>query len=183
VNSAALSALARAATATALLLTVAACTDASPASPRATSSASSARQQTPAAEASTAPSDRNTAPSDRNSAMDIRVTLDGRPVDATLNDSPAARDFAGLLPLTLDLEDFHQTERIADLPRRLTTSGAPAPAAPKAGDLTYYAPWGNLALFYRDGPSASADLLILGHIDAGADRLAGADRITIEAAR
>jgi hypothetical protein len=174
-NSAALRALARAATATTVLLTVAACTDTSPASPRATSSASSARQQAPTAQAHTTPSDRNT-------AMDIRVTLDGRPVDATLNDSPAARDFAGLLPLTLDLEDFHQTERVADLPRRLTTSGAPEPAAPKAGDLAYYAPWGNLALFYRDGPSASADLLILGHIDADTDRLAGADRITIEAA-
>ncbi|MEU0342400.1 cyclophilin-like fold protein [Streptomyces bobili] len=178
-NAAALRALARAATATAVLLTVTACTDTSPASPR---GASPARQQTPTAEASTAPSDRNTAPSDRNTAMDIRVTLDGRPVDATLNDSPAARDFAELLPLTLDLEDFHQTERIADLPRRLTTSGAPEPAAPKPGDLTYYAPWGNLALFYRDGDSANADLLILGHIDADTDRLAGADRITIEAA-
>ncbi|MEU0116735.1 cyclophilin-like fold protein [Streptomyces bobili] len=178
-NAAALRALARAATATAVLLTVTACTDTSPASPR---GASPARQQTPTAEASTAPSDRNTAPSDRNTAMDIRVTLDGRPVDATLNDSPAARDFAELLPLTRDLEDFHQTERIADLPRRLTTSGAPEPAAPKPGDLTYYAPWGNLALFYRDGDSANADLLILGHIDADTDRLAGADRITIEAA-
>jgi hypothetical protein len=114
--------------------------------------------------------------------MDIRVTLDGRPVDASLNDSPAAGDFAELLPLALDLEDFHQTERIADLPRRLTTSGAPEPRAPKAGDLTYYAPWGNLALFYRDGDSANADLLILGHIDADADLLSGADRITIEAA-
>ncbi|MDL5206442.1 cyclophilin-like fold protein [Streptomyces sp. ALI-76-A] len=175
-NSAALRALASAATAAAVLLTVASCTDTSPASPSATSSA---RQQTPTAEA---PSDRNTAPSDRNTAMDIRVTLDGRPVDATLNDSPAARDFAELLPLSLDLEDFHQTERIADLPRRLTTSGAPEPRAPKAGDLTYYAPWGNLALFYRDGDSANPDLLILGHIDADADRLAGADRITIEAA-
>ncbi|WP_371673920.1 cyclophilin-like fold protein [Streptomyces sp. NBC_00289] len=169
---AALRALARATTATAVLLTVAACTDTSPASPRATSSA---QQQTPTTEAHTAPSDRNT-------AMDIQVTVDGRPVDATLNDSPAARDFAELLPLTLDLEDFHQTERIADLPRRLTTSGAPEPAAPKAGDLTYYAPWGNLALFYRDGDSPSADLLILGHIDADADQLAGADRITVEAA-
>jgi hypothetical protein len=178
-NAATLRALARAATATTVLLTVAACTDTSPASPPATSSA---RQQTPTAQAPTAPSGRNTAPSDRNTAMDIRVTLDGRPVDATLNDSPAARDFAGLLPLTLDLEDFHQTERVADLPRRLTTSGAPEPTAPKAGDLAYYAPWGNLALFYRDGPSASADLLILGHIDADTDRLAGADRITIEAA-
>ncbi|WP_332112905.1 cyclophilin-like fold protein [Streptomyces sp. ActVer] len=114
--------------------------------------------------------------------MDIRVTIDGRRVDATLNDSPAARDFADLLPLTLDLEDFHQTERIADLPRRLTTSGAPDPAVPRAGDLAYYAPWGNLALFYRDGDSASADLLILGHVDADADRLGTADRITIEAA-
>ncbi|MEU6419172.1 cyclophilin-like fold protein [Streptomyces spiralis] len=114
--------------------------------------------------------------------MDISATIDGRPASASLNDSPAARDFAGLLPLTLDLEDFHQTERIADLPRRLTTSGAPEPAAPKAGDLAYYAPWGNLALFYRDGDSANADLLILGHIDADADQLGTADRITIEAA-
>jgi len=170
-NPAALRVPARAVAATALVLAAVACTDTSPASPSATTTG----QQTPTSEARTAPSDRNT-------AMDIRVTLDGRPVDATLNDSPAARDFAALLPLTLDLEDFHQTERIADLPRRLTTSGAPEPAAPKAGDLTYYAPWGNLALFYQDGDSASDDLLILGSIDADTDRLAGADRITIEAA-
>ncbi|WP_316741579.1 cyclophilin-like fold protein [Streptomyces sp. MK7] len=31
--------------------------------------------------------------------MDLRVTLDGRAVHATLNDSPAARDLATLLPL------------------------------------------------------------------------------------
>jgi hypothetical protein len=114
--------------------------------------------------------------------MDIRVTLDGRPVDATLNDSPAARDFAELLPLTLDLEDFHGTERVADLPRKLDTSGAPEPAAAKVGDIAYYAPWGNLALFYRDGPAPSADLLILGHLDVSAEQLGRAERITIEAA-
>lgn len=103
-------------------------------------------------------------------------------VEATLNDSPAARDLASLLPLTLDLEDFHGTEWIADPPRKLTTENAPEPQAPKTGDLTYYVPWGNLALFYKDGPSASSDLLVLGHIDADTDRLSGADRITIEAA-
>ncbi|MET9469506.1 cyclophilin-like fold protein [Streptomyces sp. NPDC006544] len=114
--------------------------------------------------------------------MDIRVTLDGRSVEATLNDSPAARDFADLLPLTLDLEGFHGTERVADLPGRLDTSGAPEPAAAKTGDIAYYAPWGNLALFYRDGLAASADLLILGHLDVSADQLGRADRITLEAA-
>ncbi|GIH61776.1 cyclophilin-like fold protein [Microbispora siamensis] len=75
---------------------------------------------------------------------------------------------------------FHGTERIGYPPRKLTTDGAPEPAAAKAGDIAYFAPWGNLALFYRDGPSASADLLILGHIDADTDQLAKARRITIQ---
>ena len=114
--------------------------------------------------------------------MDIRVTLDGRPIEATLNDSPAARDFAALLPLTLGLEDFHGAERVADLPRKLDTSGAPEPVSAKVGDIAYYAPWGNLALFYQDGPAPSADLLILGHLDVSADQLGGAPHITIEAA-
>lgn len=111
-----------------------------------------------------------------------RVTLDGRPVEATLNNSPAARDFAELLPLTLDLEDFHSTERVADLPRKLDTDPAPEPAAATVGDIAYYAPWGNLALFYQDGPAPSVDLLILGHLDVSADQLGRAKRITIEAA-
>ncbi|MEU6014762.1 cyclophilin-like fold protein [Streptomyces sp. NPDC047515] len=94
--------------------------------------------------------------SDRNTPVDIRVTLDGRAVEATLNGSPAARDLATLLPLTLDLEDFHGTERIGYPPRKLTTDGAPTPVAARAGDIAYYAPWGNLALFHQDGPAASA---------------------------
>lgn len=114
--------------------------------------------------------------------MDIQATLDSRRVDATLNDSPTARDLAGLLPLTLDLQDFHGTERVADLPRRLQTSGAPEPVAATVGDIAYYAPWGNLALFCRDGPAASADLLVLGHLDVGAEQLGRATRITVEAA-
>ncbi|WP_329493632.1 cyclophilin-like fold protein [Kitasatospora herbaricolor] len=114
--------------------------------------------------------------------MDIRVTLDGTPVEAVLNDSPAARDLAALLPLTVDLEDFHGTEQIGCPPRRLTTTAAPSPAAAKAGDLAYYAPWGNLALFHRDGPAPSNDLLILGHLDAAPGRLARAQKITLETA-
>ena len=158
-----------------LLLAATACSDDSPAEQAPTTSASS---PAPAS----APASASPTRSDRSSPMDIRVTIDGQKVEATLNDSPAARDLASLLPLTLDLEDFHGIERIADPPRKLTTENAPEPQAPKTGDLTYYAPWGNLALFYKDGPSASSDLLVLGHIDADADQLSGADRVTIEAA-
>ncbi|MGW4624898.1 cyclophilin-like fold protein [Streptomyces rubiginosohelvolus] len=174
--------LRRALTATAavgvLLLAATACSDDSSAeqAPTTSTATSSAPASTPGS-ASASPTG-----SDRSTEMDIRVTIDGQEVEATLNDSPAARDLASLLPLTLDLEDFHGTERIADPPRKLTTENAPEPQAPKTGDLTYYAPWGNLAIFYKDGPSASSDLLILGHIDADAEVLSGADRITIEAA-
>ncbi|WP_329206422.1 cyclophilin-like fold protein [Streptomyces sp. NBC_00683] len=174
----------RALTATAatgvLLLAATACSDDSSAEqPPSTTSVSSSAPASgePPTSASASPSG-----SDRSTPMDIRVTIDGQEVEATLNDSPAARDLASLLPLTLDLKDFHGTERIADPPRKLTTENAPVPQAPKTGDLTYYAPWGNLAIFYKDGPSASSDLLVLGHINADADQLSGADRITIEAA-
>ncbi|WP_245679167.1 cyclophilin-like fold protein [Actinomadura hibisca] len=123
----------------------------------------------------------HTAPAE-GKTMNIRLTIDGHPAAATLNDSATARDLAALLPLTLDLEDFHQTERIAYPPRKLDTSGAPDAAEPKAGDLAYYAPWGNLALFYRDF-DLSSGLVILGRVaDGDIERLATADRITIEAA-
>nr|WP_158071243.1 cyclophilin-like fold protein [Streptomyces sp. CB00455] len=177
VNSAVRPGLVRAAPAAAQLLAVTACSSDSPEAtpPSASSASASPRQETTA---STTPS-----ASERSTPMDIRVTLDGRSVAARLNDSPAALDFAELLPLTLDLEDFHNTERVADLPRKLDTAGAPGPAAAKAGDIAYYAPWGNLALFYQDGPAASADLLVLGHLDVNADQLGRGERITIEAAR
>ena len=114
--------------------------------------------------------------------MDIRLTLNGHRIAATLNDSATARYFAAQLPLTLSLRDFHQAEKIADLPRKLSTSGAPDGADPTAGDLAYYAPWNQLATYYRDAPYA-AGLVPLGHMaDGGAEQLATADEITIEVA-
>ena len=58
-----------------------------------------------------------------------------------------ARDFISLLPLTLTLEDYAKTEKISDLPRTLTKERAPAGSDPSVGDITYYSPWGNLAIF------------------------------------
>lgn len=78
--------------------------------------------------------------------MKIRLTMGRRIQTAMLTDSAAARDFVKLLPLTLTLEDNASTDKVADLPRTLSIEGAPEGHDPSIGDITYYAPWGNLCL-------------------------------------
>lgn len=96
--------------------------------------------------------------------MKLRIILDGKTITATLNDSQASREFASLLPLTLKLKDYAGEEKISDLPDRLSTAGSPAGTAAKKGDITLYAPWGNLAIFYKSHGYASG-LIKLGQLD------------------
>ena len=92
-------------------------------------------------------------------------------VEVTLEDMATARDFVSLLPLELELEDYASTEKIAFLPRRLTLEGAPAGITPRAGDVCYYVPWGNVTLFYRDF-DYSPGLVKLGTLDGDGSRIA-----------
>ncbi|OQW88525.1 MAG: hypothetical protein BWK72_09125 [Rhodoferax ferrireducens] len=110
--------------------------------------------------------------------MQIHLTIDGQQLTATLTDSPTTRDFIAQLPLTLKLDDYAATEKIAYLPKKLTTQGAPAGIDPAPGDVTYYAPWGNLAIFYRDF-GYSTSLIKLGRIDTGIGALAVRGTVTI----
>jgi hypothetical protein len=100
--------------------------------------------------------------------MKIRIDVDDARLTATLDDTAAARDFVSLLPLTLTLEDYNRTEKISDLPKRLSTQDAPAGVDPSRGDIAYYAPWGNLAIFYKDF-GYSRGLVKLGRIDSGVE--------------
>jgi hypothetical protein len=68
-------------------------------------------------------------------------------LEREMMDNAAARDFLPLLPMTLTLEDYAATEKISHLPKKLSVASAPAGFDPSVGDLTYYAPWGNLAIF------------------------------------
>jgi hypothetical protein len=81
----------------------------------------------------------------------------------------------------LTLEDYAGTEKISNLPKRLSTENAPSGSDPSVGDIAYYAPWGNLAIFYRDF-GYSRGLVILGKIDSGMDafKVPGSVRVTIE---
>jgi hypothetical protein len=115
------------------------------------------------------------------STMKIRVTFNGKALEATLLDNATARDFLSLLPITMTLEDYNSTERIGYPPRKLSTAGAPAGVDPSVGDIAYYAPWGNLAIFYKDF-GYSRGLIGLGRIDSGIEALnvPGSLKVTIE---
>lgn len=98
---------------------------------------------------------------------------------ATLDDTPAGRDFASLLPLELTLGDYHGVEKVADLPRKLDTSGAPASYEPKKGDITQYVPWSNIAIFTKPF-SDSRGLLRLGEFDGPIDVLTENDEVFVQ---
>jgi hypothetical protein len=102
--------------------------------------------------------------------MRIRLTVNGSELTGTLGEGAAARDFAALLPLTVELSDFHGRERVADLPRPLDLAGEPAGTTAQPGDIAHYAPWSNLALFYGHQPHADG-LVLLGRLDDPAARV------------
>ncbi|KFZ38557.1 hypothetical protein HR45_03800 [Shewanella mangrovi] len=116
--------------------------------------------------------------------MKIAIDIQGQTVTATLKaNSEAVNDFVAQLPLSLTLTDYAATEKVADLPKRLSTKGEPAGTAAKAGDITYYAPWGNLAIFHKSFGHASG-LVKLGTLDSGVELMkkSGAFDVTIRLA-
>lgn len=74
----------------------------------------------------------------------------GQVLSAVLNDTPAARELLEQLPLRLRFSDQNAVEKLARLPRPLSMAGMPAGDDPEPGDVGFYAPTGDLVLYYRD---------------------------------
>lgn len=114
--------------------------------------------------------------------VQIKLSFGNTTLTATLYNNPASRDFLTMLPLTTTLEDYASTEKIFYPKRKLSKEGAPAGFEPSKGDITYYAPWGNIAIFYKDFRYSSG-LISLGKIDSdGIEQLqnAGEQEVTFE---
>lgn len=108
-----------------------------------------------------------TTPNRKGSPMRLRLAFADQDFTATLEDNPSARDLLSMLPLDLTIGDYSTNEKIAYLPRKLTEEGSGRFGGEAVGDLCYYAPWGNLAMFH--GPYGwSRGLIRLGRLDQGA---------------
>lgn len=116
------------------------------------------------------------------SATRVRITIGDRSIDATLADSEAARDFASLLPLTLDMHDLFRREKFASLPRAISEQGKRTHHY-AVGTIGYWPPGPDVAIFYRQDGERIPDpgLIVLGKVKAGVEALGapGAMRATI----
>lgn len=116
----------------------------------------------------------------RESAVKIEFVFKGVTVVGLLDESAAANAFLAQLPMTVKLEDYGSTEKIAWLPTKLRRADSGASMTPRRGDIAYYAPWGNLAIF-REDFRHSPGLVKLGRVVEGLKSLdqPGAAMVTI----
>ena len=94
-------------------------------------------------------------PSPRSGSTDpvgtpIQLRFGDTTLTARLTNNSTALDLLSQLPLTLTFRDFNGVEKIAELPRELSTDGVPPGADPDILDIGYYSPSNNLVLYYGD---------------------------------
>lgn len=118
------------------------------------------------------------------SSLNVNITVGDRTITATMEDNAAARDFLSRLPLEITLNDYNNTtEKIFYPDPALTTEGVTRGCAPTPGDITIYAPWGNVAIFCKSW-SHSNDLIKIGRIDGnGIEALSIAGDIPVKIER
>ena len=113
-------------------------------------------------------------------ARQIAVQFGDNTVIYELNDSTAADSLYTQLPLTVEVEDYSTNEKIFYPPQELDTGDAPT-AQSEAGTLAYYAPWGDVVMFYGDY-NENPSLYELGYAVSGAEQISGmSGTVTIEA--
>ncbi|WP_319467229.1 cyclophilin-like fold protein [uncultured Pseudodesulfovibrio sp.] len=118
---------------------------------------------------------------ERDNIMQIAVNANGNTIVFELNDSRAAKDLFAQLPLETAVENYSSNEKIYYPPEKLETLNTPLVQSAQSGTLAYYAPWGDVVMFYGNFGSASG-LYELGHAVKGGEHirsLSGTIRIEV----
>ena len=122
---------------------------------------------------------------DASNGTPIRITFGDTELTGRLHDNATARDLAAQLPLTPTFRDHNEAEKTAPLPRKLSVDEAPAGHDPAAGDIGYWAPGGDLVLYYDNDAPYFDGIVRIGEIDGDMQaitRLPEDSRVTIERA-
>jgi 4-carboxymuconolactone decarboxylase len=117
--------------------------------------------------------------------MKIKLTIKDRVLTATLKDNKTAQDFVSLLPFTLTMNDLFSREKFGHLPRAISDAGERSHSY-EVGQIVYWSPGPDVAIFYRDDHQAIPDpgIIVIGQLDSGVEALNvdGSVKVKIEAA-
>lgn len=106
------------------------------------------------------------------SNMLVKVTSQGHTATFQLYDTVAAKELYDQLPLELDLSNFRDAQWMFYPPERLGVTEREAYHDGKKGELSYYAPWGDVFMLYKDF-YAGDEMHRLGVGLSGIDYIAG----------
>ncbi|WP_459202197.1 cyclophilin-like fold protein [Methanococcus sp. CF] len=104
-----------------------------------------------------------------DSKMRISIESNGESIVFELNNGQAAKELYEQLPLTVEVKNYSTNEKIFYPPNKLNTSNTPLTNA-KTGTLAYYAPWGDVVIFYGNFGSAGG-LYELGNVVSGSEHI------------
>jgi hypothetical protein len=115
--------------------------------------------------------------------MKIRLTVNDKIITAKVIESPTARDFISLLPLTLTMNDLFKREKFGHLPRAISTDGKHTHTY-ALGDIAYWSPGPDIAIYYHYDGERIPDpgVIVIAKIGAGLGVLdvSGAVKVTME---
>ncbi|MDN5377748.1 MAG: hypothetical protein PWQ42_1044 [Sulfurospirillum sp.] len=115
----------------------------------------------------------------KENTMQISIQSNRQTIIYKLNNSQAAIELYNQLPMEIKVENYSHDEKIFYPPIKLSTFNTPKANA-KNGTLAYYAPWGDVVMFYKDFGSAGG-LYELGEAIFGKEDIKGLEgMITIK---
>ncbi len=109
-----------------------------------------------------------------NNNMDniaVEIIIGNDKIDAVVYNNNAGKSFLELLPLTLNMTHYNNTEKIGKIGNKINISGLKKSFDPDVSDIAYYEPFGNLCFFYRDF-GLSYGLYSIGKVVDGIEKLA-----------
>lgn len=102
--------------------------------------------------------------------MKILIATESSEFIGELEHNKFSKSLMEQLPIKVKIDDYAGMEKIFYPPFNLVEPDKGAGYKPSLGDITYYAPWGNIAIFYNEFSHASG-LIYLGKIVSGTDRI------------
>jgi hypothetical protein len=116
----------------------------------------------------------------KTGTVKIKITIGDKAITATMLDNVTAREFVALLPFTMTLNDYARREKYGHCSKQLTEVVTNRQKPYKVGDIGYWSPNNDFAVFYRHDGTVIPEpgITIIGTIDNGIEAFAVEGRVT-----